>query len=149
MNLSQTIDQTRERAFGAARRFKSAIIDRAGFVFDKAENLRKDAIDGAEKLGKEAIEEGKELRAKIDDVVGKTIEETREAAEEIAKPLLKGGKKSKKRATKRAKTAKKAIKRAAGPTKAELYKLATEMKIAGRSKMTKLQLAEAIKAAAN
>ena len=149
MNISQTFDQTRERAFGAARRIKNSVIERAGFVFDKAENLRKEAIEGAEKLGKEALEEGKELKAKLDDVARKTIDETREAAEDIAKPLLKGGKKSKKRAGKHANAAKKAVKRAAGPTKVELYQLATDMKIAGRSKMTKLQLADAIKVASN
>ena len=147
MNISQTIDQTRERAFGAARRFKSAFIERAGVVFDKADGLRKDALEGVEKLGKEALEEGKELKAKIDGVARKTIEETREAAEEIVKPVMKVGKKSPKRADKNVSEAKKKAKRAAGQSKAELYSLATELKITGRSRMSKQQLMNAIKAA--
>ncbi len=154
MNIAQTFDQTRERAFVAARRLRTAVVERANFVFDKAETLKSDARENAEKFGAEAREEARELKSKVEDVAQKvedvarkTIEETREAAEDIAKPLFKGGKRSAKRAEKHASKAIDSVQRAAGLTKAELYKMATEMKIVGRSKMTKVQLAEAIEAA--
>lgn len=158
MNIVQTIDQTRERAFGAARRFKTALIEHANSVFDRADHFRKEAIENAEtlskevienagKLSKEAIEEGKELKAKFEDVARKAIDETREAADDIAKPLLKGGTNSKRRAKKRGAAAKKNTGAAIAETKAELYAIATEMKIVGRSKMTKSELLAAIEKA--
>ncbi|MFT6396317.1 MAG: vacuolar-type H+-ATPase subunit H [Bradymonadia bacterium] len=154
MNIAQTFDQTRERAFGAARRLRTAVVERATFVFDKAETLGKDARENAEKLRAEALEDARELKNKVgdvaqkaEDVARKTIGDARHAAEDIAKPLMKGGKKSAKRAEKHASNAVDTVQKVAGESKTELYKLATEMKIVGRSKMNKEELAVAIEVA--
>lgn len=132
--MNPIIETTRDRALDASRWIASRVREHAGTAWSHLETLRNKATAAT-----------KGAAASAEEAVDDAVKEVKQTAKAVSTKVETEVKEAKKAATKTVAKATTAKKASAKMTKAELYEIATDLDIAGRSGMKKAELLAAIK----